>query len=285
MSKNNLKPAVSIPEAYAAAAPDKALPSGDPRYVDLSSCRGGENIVKKLCVESGGHIRDYQEKIRRLQQFKALLEDYEKQPFEEAKRYFHQSLKIVERFKDKKLIISIFSNLSFVSAYQGDYISAEEYTEKTSEISQEIEDNKEGMVCYFLVLGVIANAQGNYNKAEEFFKKSLEVGKELGNKELTASALEFLGSLAKAQEKYTEARGFLEQSLKISKEIGVKQLIALTKTSLGEVYLKTEDFSKAERSVLDALEIYESLGASEMIKRVHQYLEQVRKGKQGKNKF
>lgn len=48
MNKKKLKLAVSIPEAFAAAAPDEALPSGDPRYVDLSSCRGGENIVDDL---------------------------------------------------------------------------------------------------------------------------------------------------------------------------------------------------------------------------------------------
>jgi hypothetical protein len=48
MNKKNLKLAVSIPEAFAAAAPDEALPSGDPRYVELSSCRGGENIVDDL---------------------------------------------------------------------------------------------------------------------------------------------------------------------------------------------------------------------------------------------
>jgi hypothetical protein len=48
MNKKNLKLAVSIPEAFAAAAPDEALPSSDPRYVELSSCRGGENIVEDL---------------------------------------------------------------------------------------------------------------------------------------------------------------------------------------------------------------------------------------------
>lgn len=48
MNKRNLKLAVSIPEAFAATPPDEALPSGDPRYVDLSSCRGGENIVDNL---------------------------------------------------------------------------------------------------------------------------------------------------------------------------------------------------------------------------------------------
>jgi len=48
MTEENSKPAVSIPEAYAAAAPDEALPSGDLRYVDLSYCRGGENIVDDL---------------------------------------------------------------------------------------------------------------------------------------------------------------------------------------------------------------------------------------------
>lgn len=48
MNKKNLKLAISIPEAFAAAAPDDALPSGDPRYVELSSCRGRENIVEDL---------------------------------------------------------------------------------------------------------------------------------------------------------------------------------------------------------------------------------------------
>jgi hypothetical protein len=75
-------------------------------------------------------VLTYQEKIRRLQQFKALLEDYERYPFEdklesevlgiqcdllqeagkvsiatdnyeEAKQYFLQGLKIAEKLKDK----------------------------------------------------------------------------------------------------------------------------------------------------------------------------------------
>lgn len=58
---NNLKLAVTIPDAFAATAPDEALPSGDPRYVDLSSCRGGENIVDGLARQiiwtTKGHLK------------------------------------------------------------------------------------------------------------------------------------------------------------------------------------------------------------------------------------
>lgn len=42
---NNLKLAVSIPEAFAAAAPDEALPSGDPRYVWNYVLAGVERIL------------------------------------------------------------------------------------------------------------------------------------------------------------------------------------------------------------------------------------------------
>jgi len=192
-------------------------------------------------------VLTYQEKIRRLQQFKALLEDYEKCSFEEkaesellkirfdllkeagkvslslanyedARQYFLQGLKIAEELKDKELSASIFSNLTLVLAYQGDYISAEEYSGKIVEIAQE-RRNKNEVAHSFEILGWIALMQNNHHKAEEFFKKSLEIGEELENKELTAFALRSLGRSAKEQGKYTKARSFLEQSLKISEEI------------------------------------------------------------------
>jgi tetratricopeptide (TPR) repeat protein len=195
-------------------------------------------------------VLTYQEKIRRLQQFKALLEDYEKQPFgeelesellgiqfnllqeagklslslanyEDAKQYFLQGLKIAERLKDKELLASIFSKLTLVLLYQGDYISAEEYSEKIVGIAQE-RRNKNEVAHSFGILGWIALIQNNHHKAEEFFKKSLEIGKKLKDKKLIVYALRALGRSAKEQGKYTKARSFLEQSLKISEEIGEK---------------------------------------------------------------
>ncbi len=195
-------------------------------------------------------VLTYQEKIRRLQQFKALLDDYEKHSFEkksesdllkirfnllkeagtvsfslaeyeDAKQYFFQGLKMAEELNDKEFLELIFKNLILISAYRGDYASAEKYTENVSEIAQEIGD-KESMGRSFGIFGVLTKAQGNYNKAEVFFKKALEVGKELENKVLISLALMMLGSLAKTQKKYTEAKSFLKQSLEINEEIGEK---------------------------------------------------------------
>lgn len=219
-------------------------------------------------------VLTYQEKIRRLQQFKALLEDYEKQPFgeelesellgiqcgllqeagkislslanyEDARQYFLQGLKMAEMLKDKELLVQIFRNFTLVPFRQGDYTFAEECTEKFSEVAQEIGD-KEGAVSSFLFLGLVAKARGNFNKAEEFFKTSLKIGKELENKELTAIGLKLLGSLAKDQRKYTEARGFLEQSLKINEESGEKRGIV-------DNLIELSDLAKSQGNIDEAL--------------------------------
>jgi tetratricopeptide (TPR) repeat protein len=193
-------------------------------------------------------VLTYHEKIRRLQQFKALLEDYEKHQFEgkqepellgiqcdllqeagkislsladyeEAKQHFLQGLKIAERLKDKELFVSSFFHLGLVSAYQGDYTSMEEYGKKALEIIQDFRDKS--IIAYsFGVLGSFTTLQGYYSKADKFYKKSLEIGKELEDKELIARALKSLGISAKDQRKYTEAKIFLEQSLKINEAIG-----------------------------------------------------------------
>jgi len=203
---------------------------------------------------SGYASLTHQDKIKRLQQFKALLEEYEKRSFgeksdsellqirfdllqeageaalslasyEEARQYFLQSLKMAERLKDKKLSGFIFSNLIFISFIQGDYTSANKYAEKDFKNAQEI-GNEDMVALSFNDLGLLAYAQEKYDKAEEFFKKGLKIGKESGNKELIASNLRFLGRLAKIQEKYTKAKTFFEESLKINEEIGEKGGIA-----------------------------------------------------------
>ncbi len=227
--------------------------------------------------ESEYDVLTYQEKIRRLQQFKALLEDYEKQPFEEelesevleirfnllqeagevcssmanyedAKRYFLQGLKIAEELGDKEFLVSILSNLGLVSYYQGEYTSAKEYVGEILEFAEEKGDKVE-MAHSFGILGTLAK---DYQKAEEFFKKELKIGKELKDKELIASAFEDLGRLAKEQKKYTEARIFLEQSLKISEGIGEKREIVINLIELSDLAKSQGNIDEAVRRIEEA---------------------------------
>ena len=237
--------------------------------------------------ESEYDVLTYQEKVRRLQQFKALLEDYERYPFEdklesevfeiqcdllqeagkvsiamdnyeEAKQYFLQGLKIAEKLKDKELFVSIFLNLSLISFIQGDYTSAEEYVEKNLEIAQEFGNEDMGARSFGL-LGAFSLAQRNYNKAVVFFKKSLEIRKELEDKESIALALNSLGRLAKIQKKYTEARSFLEQSLKINEEIGEKGGIVDNLLELSDLAKSQGNIDKATHKIEEAQAISNEL--------------------------
>jgi tetratricopeptide (TPR) repeat protein len=222
----------------------------------------------------------YQEKIKRLQQFKALLEDYERQPFEkesesellgirfnllhdagdvsfslanykDAKQYLLQGLKIAERLKDNERFFLSFLDLSVVSLYQGDYTTAEEYAKKALQIMQDLGD-KSGIASIFGFLGSYASIQKDYNKAEDFIMKELEIGKELGNNELIASALGGLGGLAKEQKRYTEAKSFLEQSLKINDEIGDKKEIAINLIKLSDLAKNQGNINEAVRRIEEA---------------------------------
>jgi tetratricopeptide (TPR) repeat protein len=225
-------------------------------------------------------VLTYQEKIRRLQQFKALLEDYEKHQFEgkqeselleiqfdllreagmisfslanykDAEQYFIQCLKIAEMLKGKEHFHSSFLLLSVVSAHQGDYTTAEEYAKKALKIIQDLGD-KGRIASVFGFLGVYASQQGDYNKAEDFLKNKLEIGKELGNNELIASALGELGVLAKKQKRYAESKSFLEQSLKINVEIGDKEGIVINLIELSYLAKSQGNFNEAVRRIEEA---------------------------------
>ena len=225
-------------------------------------------------------VLTYQEKIRRLQQFKALLEDYERQPFEkesesellgirfnllhdagivssslanykDAKQYLLQGLKMAERLKDKEPLLLSFLGLSVVSLYQGDYTTGEEYAKKALEIIQDLGD-KHLIASTFSFLGSYASRQKDYKKAEVFFMKELEIGKELGNNELIASALGDLGVLAKKLEKYTESKSFLEQSLKINEEIGDKEEIVNNQIKLSDLAKNRGNINEAVRRIEEA---------------------------------
>lgn len=234
-----------------------------------------------LKVETSEYdVLTYQEKIKRLQQFKALLEDYEKHQFEgkqeselleiqfellqeagmisfsidnykDAEQYFIRCLKIAEMLKGKEHFFSSFLLLSVVSAHQGDYITAEEYAKKALEIREDLGD-KSRIASVFGFLGVYASQQEDYNKAKDFLKNKLEIGKELGNKELIASALEHLGILAKEQKKYAEAKSFLEQSLKINEEIGDKEEIVNNLIELSDLAKNQGNFNEAVRRIEEA---------------------------------
>jgi len=222
----------------------------------------------------------HQEKIKRLQQFKALLEDYEKRSFgeksesellqirfdllqeagkaalslanyEEAKQYSLQSLKMAERLKDKKLSGSIFSILSLIYLIQGDYASANEYGAKYLKIAQELGNDK--IVAHiFLFLGAIANVQKDYHKADKFCKKSLEIGEELGDKDLIASVLSYLGGRTKDKNKIAKAKTLFEESLKINEEIGEKGRIADNLIELSDLAQSQGNIDEAIRLIGEA---------------------------------
>ena len=231
-------------------------------------------------VTSEYDVLTYQEKIKRLQQFKALIEDYEKHQFEgkqeselleiqfdllreagkissslanykDAEQYFIRCLKIAERLKGKEHFLLSFVGLGVVSTLQGDYTRAEEYTKKALQIIQDIGD-KSRIAPIFGLLGYYASRQKDYKKAEVFFMKVLEIGKELGNNELIASALEHLGMLANVQKKYTESTSFLEQSLKINEEIGDKKKIVINLIKLSDLAKNRGNIDEAVRRIEEA---------------------------------
>jgi tetratricopeptide (TPR) repeat protein len=231
-------------------------------------------------VTSEYDVLTYQEKIKRLQQFKALLEDYERQPFEkesesellgiqfdllqeagdvslslanykDAKQYFLQGLKIAERLKDNERFFWSFLGLSGVTLCQGDYTTAEKYAEKALEITQDSGD-KSAIAPLFGILGDYASLQNDYKKADVFFKKELEIGKELGIKRLIASALGNFSGLAKYQKRYTESKSFLEQSLKINEEIEDKKEIVNNLIELSDLAKTQGNFNEAVRRIEEA---------------------------------
>ncbi len=123
----------------------------------------------------------------------------------------------------------IYYNLGAIYNYQFQFDKAEEYTYKSLNIRQQI-NNDQGIAESLMGLGIIYLWRGEYAKGEEYLKKALEIAKKHNLKAAIARAYYMLSFAHEYQKMYKEAmldlNNYIEYTRDVDKENVAKTLKA-----------------------------------------------------------
>ena len=172
-----------------------------------------------------------------------------------AEEYSQKSFKITKEIGDKCWEAKSYGNLGNVFQCA----KAEEYLQKFLKITKEIGD-KRGEAKDYGNLGIVFLSLGKYVKAEEYLQKSLKITKEIGDKRGEAGGYRNLGTVFQSLGEYVKAEENLQKALKITKEIGDKRGEATGYGNLGTVFQCRGEYVRAEEYLQKALKIRKEIG-------------------------
>ncbi|MBK9228297.1 MAG: tetratricopeptide repeat protein [Ignavibacteria bacterium] len=179
--------------------------------------------------------------------------------YEEAKKYYEESLVTRKEIGDKSGISITLHNLGILAFVKGDYEQAKKFNEDSLAIRKEIGD-KHGISFSLQNLGHLALEKGYHEKAKKYFEESLCIRKEIGDKNGIAYFFNYLGNLANYRGDKELAKKYYEDSLKIFKEIGDKRGIADSHHSQGNLASEKGDFALAKNFFEEEMAIRKEIG-------------------------
>lgn len=126
------------------------------------------------------------------------------QNFDEAEKYFHQSLKLSEELSDKAGIAQAYDGLNRIYIQRKEYEKALEYAVKAVDICHEIGNIQEEAIAIQGIAWVYYEHYKDYAKAEEFALKGLKLAEEIDFPADIAAMLNTLSNIYFHQSRYRE---------------------------------------------------------------------------------
>ena len=181
--------------------------------------------------------------------------------YEQAQRFYQESLTLHRELRDKQCIASDLNNLGVTACNRGDIEQARKFFEESLALTREFGDKQGIAIAHSLNnLGALVCKQGNYEQARKFFEESLALCRELRDKPLIASCLVNLGCVAINRGDIEQARKFFEESLALTRELGDKQGTASCLINLGCVAINRENYEQARKFFEESLTLTRELG-------------------------
>jgi len=157
---------------------------------------------------------------------------------------FHKSLKILEEIKGKQGIAISLNSIGAIYHNQGDLPKALEYYHKSLKIREEIKD-KQGIAYSLNNIGATYHNQGDLPKALEYYHKSLLLHEEIKGKEGKTYPLIGIARILLKKGLEKEALNFAERSLQTAKELGYPKDIQSAANTLKKIYTRQNNFKEA----------------------------------------
>mgnify|MGYP002079012697 CR=1 FL=1 len=179
--------------------------------------------------------------------------------YENAGRFFEESLTLFREAEDKMGISTTVNNLGNLAYSQGKFELAQKFFEESMAIKKEIGD-KMGVAGSMNNLGGVAFSTGKYEEARMFYEDSLAIRKEIGDKQGVSASLNNLGGLELYRGNFEQSKKYFEESLEIKREIGDKKGIAASLGNVGSVAKTQGDFELTKKIYEESLAVFREIG-------------------------
>jgi len=154
--------------------------------------------------------------------------------YDQARRWYDQSLDVAQSSEDKNLEASTLNNLGRLYRKKSVYDSAKIYYSSSLKLNLELADKKNIASCYNN-LGNIAHVEGDLEEALKNYITSLEIKEQLGFPRGISISYHNIGAVRFDLEDFKLAKKDFEKSLTISKEIDFKHLNIHNYLKLGNI--------------------------------------------------
>lgn len=184
---------------------------------------------------------------------------YERSDYDNAKRYWEESLALAHEIGNKQGEGATLNNISQIYHARGDYETALTYLQQSLIISQQIGD-KEGEGKTLNNISQIYDARGDHKTALTYLQQSLTIQQQIGDKEGEGATLNNISLIYDARGDYEMALTYLQQSLSICQQIGNKEGEGATLNNIGQIYDARGDYKTALTYLQQSLSISQQIG-------------------------
>jgi len=180
----------------------------------------------------------------------------ERGEWNEAVKYYQNSLKIRETLGDEHSQAIIHNNLGHTYQLKGEWDKVDIHLKNSLKIREKLKD-RVGLASTYNSMGNIAQERGLLSKAIEYYGKSLTVRKKIEDKIGESNVYNNLGLVYQANNDLGKAIEYYEKSLKIKKDVGYSIGIASTYINLGIVFHIKKEFEQARKCYEEGIVIAE----------------------------
>jgi serine/threonine protein kinase/Tfp pilus assembly protein PilF len=182
--------------------------------------------------------------------------------FDEAVRYYQESLNLRRKIGDKRGVSSSLSELAQVYQFTGKPDEALKSYRQALQISREIGDQK-GLGDDLNNLGNLMEKLGRYDESLDYYKQALKIAIERGAKDEIALRLGNIGQVYSTLGQFEDAYTYFGRELQERRAIGDNRGIANSLVGIGDLLVSQGRYDDALKHHLEALSLWREVGDTE----------------------
>jgi tetratricopeptide (TPR) repeat protein len=181
--------------------------------------------------------------------------------YEEAAKYYGQSLAIRRELQDERGAAATLNNLGLVHKHQDNHEAAQPLFEEALQLFRILQENRSMAAC-LTNLAAVQNANGDCGAADQSASEALVLFRAIGDELGIAASLTELGHVAMSRGQIDSAHSHFEQSLQLSRALGEKVGVAESLQSLGELMIAEKKYESARILYEESFDIARDLSSA-----------------------